>query len=488
MPAVKALLRRRWFGLLLLPVLVVGGGVGASAWLQGRDILLSAEPPRRATRVELPARESVMALRLRLPFDLLQNAAGRVLPAEFRQQGEGSGMRYDLAVRRAEPVVLEEVDGRLRATVDITVNGSAGLSGSLAGLLSLGVKNIDAAARVTADLGLSLDEGWCPAVEMVLDYRWTRKPRLEIIGGVWIGIEEQVRARVEEAMRTLPAQLRSAIPCDQVREAALELWQPQTIVVQLPAAPPLHIGITPEAIGLSELAVRPQDIRVVLALRARTTVSSDPPRPAPPRFLPPLRQVPDRGGRMRLSIPVRAGYDMIRDWLMTELGSRDLPFETPLGLVTLRIRDLFIYPSDPAIAVAVTFSAELPGFWPDTTGRVVFSGRPVLEGGGSRIRLEDLRFARNLDSALWSVVTLALEPQIRAALSDLAVYDLRDIMNEAVSELRRRLADPAFTGGLRVSLSEPTLRLERVAPENDALTVLGALEAGIDAEVTALPF
>ncbi|WP_241665604.1 DUF4403 family protein [Teichococcus oryzae] len=482
--------RRRWFTLLVLPALVVAGVAGAYVWLQNRDLLLTGDPPRRSTTLELPAQESLAALRFSLPFELLRRAAEQALPAEIRQAGEGGGTRYELTARRTGGFVLSEVDGRLRATVPLAVNGTAGLSGGLARMLSLGEKNIDAAAEVSADLRLSLDEGWCPAVEVAVSYRWTRSPRIELLGGVWLNVEDQVRGPISEALATLPAQLRTIIPCGKVREAALELWQPQSIKVQLPAAPPLHIGIEPQAVGLSEMAVEQDAIRIVLALRARTTVSSEPPKKAQPGFLPPLRQLPDRadrGGRLRLSVPVRAGYDMIRDWLMAEFGNKDLPFETRIGTVTLRLRDLFIYPSNPAIALAVTFSADLPGLLPDTTGRVVISARPALDQGGTRIRLEDLRFTRDLDSALWSLATLVLEPQIRAALSDLAVYDLRDVMQNGLAELGRRLSDPEFTGGLRVTLTEPRLQLRQVVPEADALTVLGTAEAGISAEVTALP-
>ncbi|WP_238384167.1 DUF4403 family protein [Teichococcus vastitatis] len=485
------MVRRRWFILLVLPVLVVSGGIGGSLWLHGRDLLLSQAPPRRSATLDLPPQESLAALRFRLPFDTLRRAAEQSLPAEFHQAGEGGGARYELTVRRTGDFNLSEVGGRLRATVPLAVNGKAGLSGGLARALSLGEKNVDAAAEVSADLSLSLDEGWCPIVEVHISYRWTRSPRIELLGGVWLNVEDQVKGPVSQALSGLPAQLREILPCDKVREAALELWQPQSIEVQLPAAPPLHIGIEPQAVGLSDMTVERDAIRVVLALRARTTVSSEPPKKSPPSFLPPLRQLPDRadrGGRLRLSVPVRAGYDMIRDWLMAEFGNKDLPVETRFGTVMLRLRDLFIYPSDPAIAMAVTFSADLPGMLPDTTGRVVISGRPVLDRNGTRIRLEELRFTRDLDSALWSLATLALEPQIRAALSDLAVYDLSGIMRDGLAELRRRLSDPDFTGGMRVTLTDPRLRLQRVVPELDALAVLGTAEAGILAEVTALPF
>jgi hypothetical protein len=60
-------------------------------------------------------------------------------------------------------------------------------------------------------------------------------------------------------------------------------------------------------------------------------------------------------------------------------------------------------------------------------------------------------------------------------------------MDGALAELQRRLSDPDFTGGLRVGLVRPSLRLERLVLENDALTVLGTAEAGLEAEIAALP-
>ncbi|EHM02588.1 hypothetical protein HMPREF9946_01004 [Acetobacteraceae bacterium AT-5844] len=483
---------RRWLrGAALLGVLLAAGGYAAH-WLDSRESLLASDPERRASQLTLPPRESAAMLRLNLPIDLLRQAAERALPAEFKQvSAEGADTRYDLTIRRTGGFSLTEAGGKLRVRAPLVVDGTVGLAGGVADFLGLGAKNIDAAADVQADLQVTMDDGWCPVVTMNVSYGWTRSPRLEVIGGIWVGIEAQVREQVEAALRQLPEQLRKLLPCATVREQALELWQPRVIPVQLPAAPPLYIGFHPQSIGLSELVVEPRALRLMLGLRARTTMSSTAPPDPQPTFLPPLHSLPERwaerDGRLRLSLPIRAGYDMVRDWLMREFGERDIPFETPLGTVQLRVKQIFLYPSAPSIAMAVTFSADLPGSWPDTTGEVVFSGRPVLSQGGTRVGLTDIRFSRNLDSAVWSLVTILFEQKIRDMLRDVAVYDLKEVMDGAVAELRRRLADPNFTSGLRVALTEPSIRLEQVVPENDALTVLGTAEAGLEAEITALP-
>ncbi|ONG51795.1 hypothetical protein BKE38_15630 [Pseudoroseomonas deserti] len=458
------------------------------AWYQERDARLTGDPPRRAAQLTLPPRDSEGSVRLRIPFAVLQQAAERDLPAEFSQSGEGDGTRYSFTLRRTAPIRFRAVDGQLRATTSLQVNGQAGLTGGVASLLGLDAKNFDAAADIEAEIQATLDADWCPAVAVRVGYQWSKAPRLEIIGGVWVGIEERVRALVDEALRNLPQTLKDNIPCERLREAAAEQWRRHDIPVQLPAAPPLLVQIEPQALGSSELAVEPNHLRLVLALQARTAVTERAAAtPARQIFLPPLRQVPDRDGRIALSIPIRAGYDMIRDWIMREFGHQDIPVQ--LGGVTavFRVQALTVYPSDPNIALAVEFSAALPGRVLNTTGRVIFTAKPVVEQRGSQVRLTDIQFARDFDNPLWSLATATFEDRIRAALSDVAVYDLKDIIAGALTELRRRLADPAVTGRLRVTLTRPALRLERLVMENDALTVLGTAEAGIEAEVTALP-
>lgn len=489
---------RRRLGAVRVGVAVLLGALGLGAagmgvlWVQERERLLGEEPPRRSSTLTLPERESRVVLRLDLPFALLRRAALEAVPASLTLRSPpGAGTRHEVTIRRVGDIALSAAGNRLRVTAALAVEGDVGLGGALADLLSLGRKNIDAAAEVQADLGLTLDDGWCPAWSVAVTYRWLRMPRLEVIGGVWVGIEEQVRAQAEAALRDLPAQLAALLPCRTVREQALALWQPRSVAVQLPAAPPLHLTVRPQSIGLSEIAAAPGALNVMLGLRAVTAITSRRPPEAPPAFLPPLHALPERwqerDGRLRVAIPVRAGYDMIRDWLMREFGGRDIPFETPLGPVRLRVREIFLYPSDPALAMAVTFDASLPGLLPDTTGRVVFSARPVLGAGGTRVGLEDLRFVRDLDSRLWSLATLVFERQIREWLEGIAVYDLREVMDGALEALRELAADPANTGGLRVTLTRPELRLERLVPELDALAVLGSAEAGVEAELTSLP-
>ena len=457
-------------------------------WYRSHDRLLSQAPERRSTRLELPPQESEVSLPLRVPFPLLRDAAEQLLPDSFSDSGESSGTRYRYTVRRVRGVTLSRAEnGALRVTTSLAVNGDAGLSGGLADLLALSVKNFDAEADVQADLDLALDERWCPTVGLEVNYRWTRSPRLEVIGGVWVGIENQVKARVDAALHDLPQRLREAIPCDRIRQEMQEGWRNYDIPVQLPAAPPLHVLVHPLSLGFSGLVVEPETLRLGLALRARTAVAATSGRMPPAGPLPPLRRVPDRDGRLRLFIPVRAGYDMIRDWVMQEFGKRAIPFELAGIQGTLRIQDVTIYPSAPAVAAVIRFAAELPGGLPDTSGRIILSARPVVEQGGTRIRLADVRFARDIDSLVWSAATLAFETQIRDWLSGIAVYDLRGGIADALAELQRTLSDPDRTGGLRLKLSRPSLRLQQVVPELDALTVLGAAEATVAAEVTTLP-
>lgn len=484
--------RRRWLRWMPLAVLAALGAAGL-VWLERREAALPGEPPRQSSRLALPERESRVALKLRLPLDLLRQAAERNLPAALRQTSEpGADTVYDITLRRLGPVALQSTGEGLRATARLGLGGTAGLGGGLAALLALDANRIEAEAELQLDLKLTLDEGWCPVWSVASRYRWLRSPRLEIIGGVWIDVEQRLRGQLDEALRGLPAQLASLLPCAALREQAYALWQPRSVAVQLPAAPPLYLALRPEAVALSEIGFEPDTLSVMLALRASTAITSAPPRPpAGPRFLPPLRALPERwserDGRLRVAIPVRAGYDMIRDWLMAEFGGRDIPVETPLGTLTLRVRDIFLYPSHPALALSVTFEASLPGLLPDTTGHVTFSARPVLDADGRRVALTDLRFARDLDSTLWSLATLLFEGRIRAWLEGIAVYDLNTVMQEALAALRARAADPALTGGLRVSLTRPSLRLEQLVAENDALTILGSAEAGVEAEITALP-
>ncbi|MBI0434673.1 DUF4403 family protein [Roseomonas sp. KE0001] len=478
-------LRRGLSALLLL--LLLGAAWRGTDWYRVRDLVLSEEPPRRAARLALPARDSSLSVDLRVSFDLLRQAVEQRLPASFSHAGEGEDTRYDFTLRRTTPVAFSEAGGRLRASFGVDARGTAGLRGWLADTVGLGRKNFQAAARVQADLGLRLDQGWCPHVAMDIAYDWTEAPRLEVIGGVWMGVEGQLRTAVDAALRELPAQLHGLIPCERVRAEVAQLWRRQEIPLQLPAAPPLFVQIEPVSLGTPGLVVAADHLRLPLSLRARTAVTDTAQKAAPAPPLPPLRDLPPEASRLRLAIPVRAGYDMVRDWMMREFGGRDYPLDVAGWTVRLQIRDIFLYPSDPGLALAVRFSARTPGGWLDTSGRVIFWARPVLEQGGTRLRLTELRFARELDNLVWSIASAAFEERIRARLSELAVYDFAPLMAEGLARLRRSLDDPALTAGLRLEVARPRLRLERIVAEEDALTVLGAAEAEVAAELAILP-
>ena len=65
-------LRRGLSALLLL--LLLGAAWRGTDWYRVRDLVLSEEPPRRAARLALPARDSSLSVDLRVSFDLLRQA------------------------------------------------------------------------------------------------------------------------------------------------------------------------------------------------------------------------------------------------------------------------------------------------------------------------------------------------------------------------------------------------------------------------------
>jgi len=491
---------RRGRAAILVLTAVVSTALAAAAagwvWWQGREAVLTEAPERRAGRLVLPAgRESRLELPLLLPYAVIEAVANRELPEQFPFAGSGQetcrnvlgqrlcvGTRYEGVVERNGPFAVTAAGDAIAARLPLTVTGRGALTGPLARLPGLGARAFRAGLVADARLSLDVTPEWCARVSAAVDVGWTDRPSVEIAEGVWVDVTPVVEPRVRRELERLPERLERAIPCERVRAVVDRLWRPTTIPLRLPGADALMLNLVPRAVGLSAVEARQEGVAVTIALTALTEVGTAAAETAPP--LPPAQRIARAPGMLDVSVPVRVGYETLSAALNAQLTGRDLPFRTPAGEGRVRLRDVTVYPAAEAIAVGLSFRARLPGRFLDAAGRAYLVARPVVEDGGRRLRLTDLRLARTIDNPALAFLSAAFESDILAAITRLATIDLDAEAARAGETLGRALADPERTRGIRLSLTDLRLAIEAVAPEADALAVLVGARAGVAAELT----
>lgn len=471
-------------------------GVGVWQWIGTRDRVLSDMPPRSGVAADYEKKESTIGVRVAIPFTVLNEAVNAQIPPSFSGSGSGDEKCVDLLIGKAcakanysftatktKPVMVQNNGGMLRATTSIDLAGSGGLSGDVAKILKLDKKNFEAAADLVMDMSLSLTKDWCLNATLKPTYTWTKSPRIEIIDNTYITVADAVDGKVNEALKGLSENLTKALPCDKIKAEVAKVWQPYDIPVDVPDGPQVHVLLNPSQIGTSGLVVDDAQVRIAVAVVADTAVSTSPSaQEAKP--LPELGAIPDEKGRLALSLPVHIEYAKLNELIMSSIGNKDMKFNVSGNDVVVNVSAVDVYPSAGAVAVGIDFMAELPYSLFDTKGRVYAIAKPMVGSDGLVVSLEDFQFARIVDSKLLSSLSAAFEGAIKDAVKGKLVFDLTNDINKGVVKLQEALSDPSKTKGVKIEVTDPTIKIASIVPEEKTLTAVIDVGANLDTTIT----
>lgn len=485
----------------------IGGGVGAVAaltaiyWYNGRNNVLSEKPERVVTNEPIPSRVSSVNLRLAIPFTVIQAAANTQLPPAFAGGGNGPdicarvlwervcvGTRYDFNVERTSDFSVARIDDKhLKIAVGIKASGHGGFRGDGARLLGLDAKSFRAAADVSGGFSLSVKNDWCPDLPMGIGYNWTERPQVEIVGGGWVDIGAAVDGELRKTLDKLPDQLRRAIPCEQIKKAVAQAWKAYAFPIKIENAPPMMVLINPKSLGTSGMIVTEKDIRIVVNATAETslTIGSTPPSLPDKGPLPPATPVKEGPGRVEIALPVHAQYDALQKAVM-EATKEPIRFDIGGKPGQLLVKGIEVYPSGEKLTVGLKFEAKVPGRIFDVSGDVYFTATAVPAEDGQSISLKDVGFSRRLDNSLWNVLSAALEGEVRKQMEKVKL-DLKPQIETAVKAMESAISDPARTGGVKLTVTNPKLRVEKITPGVETITAVTLVSANVEGELVS-PF
>src|SRR5205085_9609762 len=120
--------------------------------------------------------------------------------------------------------------------------------------------------------------------------------------------------------------------------------------------------------------------------------------------------------RINLAIPIQVAWNILSAESTKLLVGKTFEGDTPVGPTKLKVTKVEIYPSGTQLALAAWFSASMQSRLLDVKGVAYLTGDPVLDEDSQVLRIKNLRFTRELDNALWSVLSSVFEAEIRTRL------------------------------------------------------------------------
>lgn len=519
-PAATSTHRREQRGAAVLPIL---GAAAVAAlmflgyqWYKARDVLLSAKPEHQVTAQVLEPQESTVVASIFVAHATLHNVLNHMaqglaggqkgreeikcISSDFPSFKECLNADWDVAYKPGAIGVARAGD-LLKVTVPVAFSGGAGFDGGIARALSVNRKNIDGEAVVSASLSLALDERFCPVLTVRdTDFGWVREARIEVIGrsvilGVirfgpeYLNVGRHFNGPIRDKLAELAAGAARAIPCDPVRAEIAKAWKKYSLPLTVEGQPPLYLNGWPEKLGSTGLLSEDMGIRLGLMLSGKAAVETKAGETGPLGELPAHVTLPAQPGLIKLAVPVKVEYDKLKEAVKAAVASKQ-PFEqdTPAGKVSVVLQNFEFYPSGDRLAIGVTFKADAPSSIFDTNGTAWLSVRPEVGADGKSIRLADANIFRKVDNQAVSLLTAVFEQKINQVIVGAAQYDLRNDEKKLVGTLQQAISDPAKTGGVRLTVTSPSVAFGRIAIEEKALALEGLFKAGWGAEVTELKF
>ncbi len=446
---------------------------------------LTEKPPRLASPPAFPTAESLIGAQGAVSYSTVSDLINQKIPKTFSANGNGDDICADLGLlgkhcagtsynfsATAGNLTVTPVNGTtIRVAIPVGFSGQGGFRGDGCRYLSCNAKNFNGGMLIHVDLVPSIDASWCPTLSPTISYSWTTNPRVEIAGGIWVDVSGHVSGVVNGKLGEITASVRGAIDCNLVKAEVQKIYGSRSFPFEVPGGAKGHVNLTPTGIGFSGFQFDPSELRLAAMMKANVEVAGTPIAPAS-LPLPPLQAIPAQPPSMKIAVPIRAPHSTIQKAISDAIAGKTFSGDSPLGPARVTVKRVEIYPSAGRMVIGLSVEADLPKRWLDVSGDVYLLGKPVVDSS-TRIRLDEIGFARKIDNDIWNAATGIFEKQIVAEIRKAAVYDFSSDVEKAKAALMAELGKPSTTPGIQVKLEDVSIALGRLAVADQELAAEG---------------
>lgn len=414
-------------------------------------------PPRLTEPAVIPVQESAISVPITAPLAELQRFANAEVPMTLATIDEQKSdcVKVKVIGKISCRIIGKVTRGAIRVggkgdVLTLTMPVSATVSAKQIGHVLN--ETATAAAIVTASVKLASVGDWKPVAKVELEYVWTKKPGVDLLGQ-----RITFANRADPALAKLIARLEADIPRQieklQPRAKLEQAWQRGFTTVSLNRKnPPVWLRIAPQQLRFRHYSVDNGLLTLTLAVTAQTEtfigdrpddpVATPLPQPAPYQIAP--------ANGFRFHLPVIADYTEIEPVLERALDKlAKKPLELPgIGPVHPRFEKVTMFATTGGrLAIGLTMKVATPGKWIDARGTVWLTGQPYNEPGSQLVKVRDLHIEGQPNSPSFGLLLAVVEsPSISralgGALSQNFARDYQEVVGKAGDALtKKRLGD-----------------------------------------------
>jgi hypothetical protein len=317
----------------------------------------------------------------------------------------------------------------------------------------------EARATVEAEARPQLRRDWSLDLNFSDGFRWSEPPYLHVLGRE-IALAKYAEPRIRAQLAKVRSRADAAARRLDLHGKAGAAWQQAFEPIKLADEPQVWLQLTPQSAAFAGVRANPKVLSGSLELSgsAETFIGQAPPA-VTPTPLPPLGTDVAAPGSFDVILPVRIGYDTLRDKIMQVIAAAE-----PKGEKT--VREVQIYPSSGKLVVGLRIANSS-----DTdasTGEWTYlSGTPNIDLEKQTVQLSDLAADGadvNTIGAMLGDDNLLGQLKQQTNVSYSVAY--QNLLIAANQRLTRPLKD-----GFRMEGNLTSAKLEKVSLLGDGLSI-----------------
>ncbi len=314
----------------------------------------------------------------------------------------------------------------------------------------------EASATIEAAARPQLSRDWTLDLNFGDGFRWSEPPVLHVMGRE-IPVAKYAEPRIRSQLAVVREHALAAARRLDLHDKAATAWRHAFEPIQLSESPAVWLQITPQNVNFAGMRANAKTLSgsIELSGTAQTIIGQNPPA-VTPTALPMLGDDVSAPGSFDVILPVRVGYDLLKEKLAQAIAA--MP-QVP----GISVKNVDVYPSSGKLVIGLRV-ARAADADADAGKWVYLSGMVQADAGGRAIRLSNVGVMTSDEGLSPLIDPIAAQIASKVNVDYGIAYD--NLLNAANAKINRPLKD-----GFRMEGKLSAAELANVSLPADGVTI-----------------
>jgi hypothetical protein len=289
----------------------------------------------------------------------------------------------------------------------------------------------EASATIEASARPQLGRDWSLDLDFSDGFRWSEPPVLRVMGRE-IPLAKYAEPRIRSQLAVVRGHALAAARRLDLQDKAAAAWRHAFEPIQLSDSPVVWLQMNPQTVSFAGMRASSRTLRGSIALSGTAeTIAGQNPQVVAATPLPPLDQGVSAPGTFDVILPVRIGYDVLKDRLTQAIAA--MP-----PVAGISVRDIDVYPSSGKVVIGLRV-AKAADADPAAGKWVYLSAAIQADAAGRAVGLSNVSIMTDDEGLAPLIEPIAAQLGSKGSVDYGIAYD--NLLNAVNAKLNRPLKD-----------------------------------------------